>query len=265
MIFRSIIAPMALAMMALKTVSAQEFLFSDQGWTVKEIYEKVLEYSARTQQDVQRRYYVPSKGTNEELDFVTAEGQASAMLILGSILATYDTYGDAIQDKRGFYDYDVGFAFSEFFRGWVRMAQNSTDTGNCQPNGLSQCEFRGMWWESESGDQSEFSPCLPSKKFSLNATGETDLDLEELETGSNAAADADAILGMILAVKGAEKLDLYTSGWDVQVKLWLEQAIPKFIEYDSKCNPDSMPLMDHLDASESCTLTTDCSSSLFFS
>ena len=220
--------------MVLDAVSAREqFLFSDQGWNVKEIYEKLVsdDFSVRSQTDIERRWYLPSPNTQGELDTVYAEGQASALLMLGTILASWDKHAALTSGMVP--DYFVGFDFAAYFRGWVMMNERSTDQDNCQPNGgMDKCEYRNAWFKPDPGT---FSSCLPSKSFTLNATGTDNLGLAELDTGSNSAADADAILGMILALKGAEKLDLYTNGWDVQVKLWLEQAIPAFMEYDSKC------------------------------
>lgn len=139
---------------------------------------------------------------------VLSEGQAYAMMITGIALAAMDPSDEHRQDTMD--------RFYGYFLGWRKMCVLSSQAAaaNCQSEML--CD-RGS------------TACLPGSKF--------DKDLTNVAvSGSAADADADAISGMMMAVK-ATMNDDQNPVWYDEVRKWADASATSFLMYDTEASP----------------------------
>jgi hypothetical protein len=149
-----------------------------------------------------------SGGAAGDGEDVVSESQAYALLITGTVLASWDTHaGKARNSKRS----DVIKSFEGYFNFWKQMCSNSSNkSSNCQSNG-NYCKSSG-----------KSSVCLPDWKHAKTGGSK--------ETGSAADADEDAIVGIMLAVKAVEN-DSNKPIWYDTARKWADASATAFFKF----------------------------------
>lgn len=152
---------------------------------------------------------VASGGAAGTGNLVVSESQAYALLITGTILASWDTHAGTISASRRA---DVITHFEGYFNFWKGMCKTSSNGyANCQPNGKYCRDTSGSY------------VCLPDWRHFKTGGSES--------TGAAPDADEDAIVGIILAVKALEN-DANKPGWWEEARLWADASATAFFNFN---------------------------------
>lgn len=154
---------------------------------------------------------VASGGAAGSGNLVVSESQAYALLITGTVLASWDSHAGTIN---GATRSDVITSFEGYYNFWKEMCKNSsTGSANCQPGG-DYCI------DSSSGLS---NVCLPDWRHRKTGGSES--------TGPAPDADEDAIVGIIMAVKALEN-DANKPGWYDEARKWADASATAFFQFN---------------------------------
>lgn len=145
---------------------------------------------------------------------VVTESQAYALLITGTVLASWDTHAGKETTDNGA-DRSVAIdAFEGYFNFWKKMCQNSVGGSTCQGSG-NYC------YDEET---QAYSVCLPDWKQKADGSAVEG-------TGPAPDGDEDAIVGIILAVKAVEN-DSPKPSWYDEARKWADASATAFFEFN---------------------------------
>ena len=143
--------------------------------------------------------------------FVVSEGQAYGLLITGTVLASWNTHaGKVPNSKRS----EVLKYFEGYYNFWKQMCKDST------PNPKTNCQKNGNYCKDSDGGS---FVCLPDWRHYKTGGSES--------TGSAPDADADAIVGIMLAVKAVEN-DKNKPSWYDEARKWADASATAFYEFE---------------------------------
>jgi hypothetical protein len=154
--------------------------------------------------------YVASGGVSGAGDSVVSESQSYALLITGTVLASWNTHagadGRTSADRQAVMD-----TFYGYVQGWAKMCKLCNDSSACQSKQLCKLSSDGI-----------ATVCLPHWKVKAVVQGK----------GSAPDGDEDAIIGMILAVQAVAN-DASKPAWYDEVRAWADASIAAFMEFST--------------------------------
>jgi hypothetical protein len=158
---------------------------------------------------------VASGGAAGDGSYVVSESQSYALLITGTILASWDQHAGTVTGANRQIVIDW---FGGYFEFWKQMCNDSAAAGHCQSGGF-YCQG---------------SPCLPDWKH--NKFGGS--------VGSGAAPDGDedGIVGIILAVTAVEN-DSPKPNWYEEARRWADASATAFYKFNVDKSKSGYPLV----------------------
>eukprot|EP00751_Fragilariopsis_kerguelensis_P033136 CAMPEP_0170972222 /NCGR_PEP_ID=MMETSP0735-20130129/45900_1 /TAXON_ID=186038 /ORGANISM="Fragilariopsis kerguelensis, Strain L26-C5" /LENGTH=887 /DNA_ID=CAMNT_0011392751 /DNA_START=66 /DNA_END=2729 /DNA_ORIENTATION=+ len=154
---------------------------------------------------------VASGGAAGSGNLVVSESQAYGLLITGTILASWDTHADKVQNSNRS---EVLKYFEGYYNFWKQMCKDSS-------NKSTNCQSGGNYCKDSNGGS---SVCLPDWRHYKTGGSES--------TGPAPDADEDAIVGIILAVKAVEN-DANKPSWYNEARKWADASATAFVEFET--------------------------------
>eukprot|EP00934_Nitzschia_sp_Nitz4_P008593 Nitzschia sp. Nitz4//scaffold24_size164493//132904//134773//NITZ4_002348-RA/size164493-processed-gene-0.243-mRNA-1//-1//CDS//3329544174//8583//frame0 len=201
------------------TSTGSSLLTTDQAMNAWDIFKALEILTHDNDVDPPNSALIASGGIAGSGD-VVSEGQGYALLILGTVLASWDDYAGRVSGS----DRDeVINQFGRYFRFWQKMCQNSySSSSNCQPSGYI-CSSGGVQ-----------SVCLPDWKSKADGS-------YSVGTGAAPDGDVDGIVGIIFAVKAVAN-DPNPPDWYDEARKWADASATAFFTYEVTTEVSGYPL-----------------------